>query len=164
MKETFYKLSHARRRWASLLLIITVGVLLYGFVIVIFSINEYMGKESSGQTNDYSHEKSNTSLAASEEGKTNLSLYQLGNFFARMVLLSVMFFLAQLFIRLYKYNMTSSDYYRTCADAFQLSKELDAAEISNFTSIFTALTGSKVEIEVPDTPPLPGVPAKTKEG
>jgi hypothetical protein len=148
IKETFQLRSKIRMIIAYIFLAVAFGVLIYGTVLVIKQLNELMSDTTAGLTKDYS----DGAKAVQEEAKKTFGPYEIGNFLARLVLLSVMFYLGNIFIRLYKYNMGVSDYFTACADTIRLSEDYEIPFLKKFVSVFKTITASKVEFEVPQEP------------
>jgi hypothetical protein len=148
IKETFQLRSKTRMIIAYIFLAVAFGVLIYGMVLVIMQLSDLMSDTTAGQTKDYSA----NAKSVDSEAKKTFGPYEIGNFLARLVLLSVVFFLGNIFIRLYKYNMGVSDYYTACADSIRLSEDYEIPFLKKFVSVFKTLTASKVEFEVPQEP------------
>lgn len=158
IKETFQRRSEIRMVIAYVFLAIAFGVLIYGTVLVIKQLNELMSDTTAGLTKDY---KEGANFVQDEAKKT-FGPYEIGNFLARLVLLSVIFYLGNIFIRLYKYNIGVSDYFTACADTIRLSEDYEIPFLKKFISVFKAITAPKVEFEVPQEP-KPEQPEPKKE-
>ena len=164
-KEIFVVRSKSRMRIAYIFLFCAFGVLVYGTVQVIKQLNNLMEDVTKNVTPNFADKKFDLNkdgnideceeaLAIASQAPKTFGPYEIGNFLARLVLVTVIFYIGNIFIRLYKYNMGVSDYYIACADSIDLAKEFDNALLKKFISAFTTITTSKVEFEIPSDPKI----------
>lgn len=89
------------------------------------------------------------SSANTGSGKTSL----LVDTSARILLAVIGFFLIQIFLKLYRYNMETADFYTSLADSISVLK-LENAHIRgvDFEALTKILNPSQIQLEIPKTP------------
>jgi len=69
-----------------------------------------------------------------------------------VVLLSMIFFISQTLLRLYRYNMLKADFYFACADSFILTQKFSKEEQEKFQTFLTTIISEKISLTTPKTP------------
>ena len=117
-----------RRALAMRLLFISILVIITGIVMVIWQLHDMAKFNGQGSIFDIS---------------------------SRMIFILLVMFIAQMLIKLYKYNMLKADYFLACSDALKLSTELDAEAQQRFGALLQTLCSDQNPLDTPDTPGIP---------
>ncbi len=70
----------------------------------------------------------------------------------RLILLVFVFFIAQIFIKLYKYNINKADNFQSFFDALRMLQTLNKEETLKFDTFVKSLHTRVVDLETPNTP------------
>jgi len=81
----------------------------------------------------------------------NSFLYQV---VIRLSFMILIFFVCQVLLRLYRYNILKADHYLACSDAIGLAKSLTAEQKQNFESILATISADKVALITPKSPTI----------
>ena len=74
------------------------------------------------------------------------------NIVARISFVVFIFFISQVLLRLYRYNMMMADFYIACCDAIEMSDQYNDAQKTWFEKLIKVLSPDKIVLEVPDNP------------
>lgn len=69
-----------------------------------------------------------------------------------VTLLSMLFFIAQTLLRLYRYNILKTDFYLACADSLILTQKFNEEEKQRFQLLLTTIISEKVSLTTPKSP------------
>jgi hypothetical protein len=119
--------SRKRRRQAYVLMITAIIILCYGFALITIALGDL-----------------NTSSITTTI--LNMSSILIFSIFT--------FFIAQILLKLYKYNMVIADFYQAWADALILKSGHHVATFAEFEALVKILIPEKINLETPDTPDL----------
>ncbi|MDO6435711.1 hypothetical protein Q4E93_34170 [Flavitalea sp. BT771] len=87
-----------------------------------------------------------------EQNDKQLTKLDLLGTVGRITLLIVAFFIAQIFIKLYRYNILMADHYAAREDAIKLGEKMRPAEIRDFEKLVKALDQQHITLETPKEP------------
>ena len=152
MRKVF--INRAKRRSIVAYILLSVAILV---IVVATFVALYL-------TIDLSMQLGNTDIpdlskAPIENAKLQLSTYQIKfdnlkfKYTALTILLvSMLLFVSQVLLRLYRYNMLKADFYFACADSFILTQKFNADEKEKFQTILTTIISEKISLTTPPPP------------
>ena len=74
------------------------------------------------------------------------------NVASRFTFLIIALYVSQIIIKLYRYNMHIADFYTSCNDALELSKNIDSGQRRLFESLIQSLNPDKIKIDNVSSP------------
>jgi beta-lactamase regulating signal transducer with metallopeptidase domain len=144
----FIKRAKGKKKSAIWMLCVGVAIIVGG--LFIFSNQLSIVNEN--------YTKSLESIAASVKDSAerekllhSLDTNQLLNMVSRIGLLVIVFFLAQIFLKLYKYHLNMSDFYLSCCDSIDTNNEIkDTNKIKTFVLLLRTFYPSHNRLEIPN--------------
>ena len=146
MQDILKRRANKKTVIAYILLVITVFTILLGLYLIREQIQELAVYEQERISDD-------------NKGDPNGFLYEV---IIRMSFIIIIFFVCQVLLRLYRYNILKADHYLACADAFVLCKDLTMEQKQNFEALLISITTEKVSLIVPKSPTFPFMGTKDK--
>ncbi len=147
MQDILKRRANRKTVIAYILLVITIFTILLGL---------YLIREQIQELAIYEQER----IDDAKKSDPNGFLYQV---IIRMSFIVIIFFVCQVLLRLYRYNILKADHYLACADAFILCKDLTTEQKQNFEALLISITTEKVSLIVPKSPAFPFMGTKDKE-
>jgi hypothetical protein len=87
----------------------------------------------------------------------NVQLNQVFNLVTRLVFMIIVFFIAQIFLKLYRHNMNLSDFYYSCVDAWKLNGEIEYPEKKEqYIKLLKAIYPNEIKLGIPNSPDVSG--------
>ena len=160
--EIFQTRSKEKKKSAIWMLCVGVAVIVTGFFIFfnqLSTINETYSKS-------LERIASATQIPQTEREELlhSLDTNQILNMVSRIGLLIIVFFLAQIFLRLYKYHLNMSDFYLSCCDAINLNEEIDPPKKKeSYISLLQALYPQSNKLDIPKDPNVESIVKSIKE-
>jgi hypothetical protein len=87
-----------------------------------------------------------------KQDKDKITKNTILNVVSRFTFLIISLYVAQIIIKLYRYNMHIADFYTSCDDALELSKDIDSGQRRVLESLIQSLNPDKIKIENAPSP------------
>ena len=71
-----------------------------------------------------------------------------------ITLLSMLFFISQTLLRLYRYNILKADFYIACADSLILTQKFNQEKKEAFETLLTTIIAEKISLTTPKPPSM----------
>lgn len=151
--EIFEKRSKEKKTNAIIMLCIAIAVIIAGMFFFFSQLSAL--SQSLDKATKTLAESTNLSLADKETLMRSISITEIVNMISRIVFLIIIFFIAQIFLKLYRHNMNLSDFYFSCCDAWKLNEDVtELKKKEYYISLLKALYPNEIKLDIPSSPDL----------
>ncbi|MCX6318620.1 MAG: hypothetical protein NTW29_15105 [Bacteroidetes bacterium] len=149
--EIFQLRSKKKKRNAIFMLSVGIVVIIIGMGIFLGQLSELA--RTLDKTTKVLAESNNLNPGDKESLMRSIEITEILNMVSRIVFIIIIFFIAQIFLKLYKHNMNLSDFYFSCCDAWTLNEEVSANKKKEFyISLLKAIYPSEIKLDIPQSP------------
>lgn len=144
MNEIFIKRAKQRKTVGYWLLAIAIIIIWIGIIQGIISIDSF--SKSIKDINDPS----------------DIEKLTYHNSVSLIAFFSMIFFISQILLKLYRYNILKADFFMACADALSLSEKFDEIQKAKYETLLAALIAEKISLNDTDSPSFSIISSKGK--
>lgn len=154
--QIFEKRSVEKKRNAMFMLSIAIAVIVIGMFIFMNQLAD-VAKSLDDSTTKLANSK-DLNAVDKESLVQSIQVTQIINMITRIVFIIIVFFIAQVFLKLYRHNMNLSDFYFSCVDAWKLNEEVEhPKKKENYMLLLKALYPNEIKLDIPNSPDIANV-------